>query len=107
MTKPTHRRYSSLAIHDALLARRPSEEGVPGGQALFCPYFTPLKGTMGSDWGAILNPESVRFGQLVQEHHACGCPDGSHGWGNQRVDEWHDRAATRRELAERFGGGKP
>ena len=106
MTQPAHRRYSSLAVHDALIARRWTDN-FPGGPALFCPYFAPLKGVMGSDWGVVLNPESVRFGQLVFEHDACGCPDGSHGTGNQRVDEWHDRAATRREIEERHGKIEP
>lgn len=68
-------------------------------QALFCPYYVPLEGVLGGDWGVIVNPESAMFGRLVFEHHWCGCPldrtadepRALHGMGSQRVDEWVKR----------------
>lgn len=42
-------------------------------QALSCPYYVPLEGEWGSDWGAIMHPRSDKFGQLVFEHEWCGC----------------------------------
>ncbi len=43
-------------------------------QALLCPYYVPLSGRLGSDWGVIVNPESRRFRLLTFEHDDCGCP---------------------------------
>lgn len=42
-------------------------------QAMFCPHYVPLESPWGGDWGAILHPQSVKFGQLVFEHEWCGC----------------------------------
>jgi hypothetical protein len=73
------------------------DDGYVSSQALFCPYYEPLTGTLGSDWGVILNPESTKFALLVFEHEWCGCPStqqesgewfADHGGGNQRDDEW-------------------
>ena len=44
------------------------------GQALHCPYYVPLEGRLGADWGVVLNPESTRFGKVTFEHDWCGCP---------------------------------
>ena len=43
-------------------------------QALQCPYYVPLSGRLGADWGVIVNPESRRFGLLTFEHDDCGWP---------------------------------
>lgn len=94
--KSTHQRLTHKAVHDALRQRiRPDE--ADDRQALFCPYFVPLKGVLGSDWGAIVNPASSRFGTLVFEHDSCGCGSDAHGTGRQVVDEWLDRTASREE----------
>lgn len=63
------------------------------GQALHCPYYTTVTGSLGLDWGIVLNPESLKFGQLVFEHDKCGCPVDEDGWplhgnGKQIADEW-------------------
>lgn len=42
-------------------------------QALHCPFYVPLDGEWGADWGCILHPQSEKFGQLVFEHEWCGC----------------------------------
>ena len=56
--------------------------------AMSCPYYANLEGTLGSDWGVILNPASEKFGQLVFEHDWCGCKANSHTVGNQEPDQW-------------------
>lgn len=53
------------------------EDGFVTMQAYACPHYVPLEGPWGSDWGAILHPQSAKFGQLVFEHEWCGC-----GWHN-------------------------
>jgi hypothetical protein len=74
-----------------------SDDGYVASQALFCPYYATLEGALGSDWGVILNPESVKFGEIVFEHAWCGCPTSTvehgewfadHGSGAQQEDEW-------------------
>jgi hypothetical protein len=101
------KKYTSSEIHWRLIelgeARRQvdedvSDDGYVAAQALFCPYYNTVEGSLGSDWGVIVNPESVKFGQLVFEHEWCGCPVyesqphgeflSVHGSGNQGVDEW-------------------
>lgn len=56
-----------------------------GSQACLCPYYVPLSGDLGRDWGVILNPESLCFGSLIFEHDDCGCPaspdEDEYGWG--------------------------
>jgi hypothetical protein len=44
-------------------------------QALLCPFYVRLRGSLGHDWGVITNPASRQFGQVVFEHDGCGCPD--------------------------------
>jgi hypothetical protein len=68
------------AIHWALIRQReaimeadPNDEGFVVDQALQCPYYVPLEGSWGSDWGCIMHPRSKKFGQLVFEHEWCGC----------------------------------
>jgi len=57
-------------------------------QALHCPFYVPLEGELGSDWGVIVNPESTRFGLPTFEHDFCGCPH-KHKVGDQdNPDEW-------------------
>jgi len=79
MSKNIERDLAS-AIHWSLMRQREpitSGEGGEGGfvemQALTCPYYVPLSGEWGSDWGAIMHPRSTKFGQLVFEHEWCGC----------------------------------
>lgn len=65
-------------MHDFLLAKCGSSADAPwtAAQALMCPYYVPLQGRLGADWGAIVNPLSSRFGLLTFEHADCGCPKG-------------------------------
>lgn len=79
----------SLPSHNELielLASTPLIAGVEiGSQAYACPYYVPISGDLGRDWGVILNPESSCFGSLVFEHDDCGCPpaldEDEYGWG--------------------------
>lgn len=79
----------SLPSHNELielLASTPLIAGVEiGSQAYACPYYVPISGDLGRDWGVILNPESSCFGSLVFEHDDCGCPpaldEDECGWG--------------------------
>ena len=62
-------------------------------QALFCPYYVPLEGRLGADWGVIVNPRSVKFSKLVFEHWDCGCPTNEVGVAHrntacQESDAW-------------------
>jgi hypothetical protein len=88
--KPTWKLYTASDIHYRLSKVLLSEEYKTSDwiqeQALFCPYYSALEGTLGSDWGVIVNPESKRFGMLTFEHDWCGCPP--HDQGNQSVDLW-------------------
>lgn len=65
-------------IHWSLIRQREEIIDAEGGeyvenQALHCPHYVPLEGEWGMDWGAILHPQSKKFGQLVFEHEWCGC----------------------------------
>lgn len=97
------RRYDHSTMHrlliDRCISRKHGDEAT-GAQALFCPYYVPLEGHLGADWGVIVNPESKRFTLLTFEHDDCGCPKGPHeddeGWGrhhgepSQEGDTWWD-----------------
>lgn len=93
--RTTWKRYSPSEIHWKLIeataetAKLDARDGgwVPA-QALFCPYYCNLKGPLGADWGVVLNPESVKFGRVVFEHHWCGCPTNGHGEGTQGSSDW-------------------
>jgi len=98
----THERFAHRHLHE-LLARTcidPSSVEEVGAQALFCPYYVPLEGRLGADWGVIVNPVSSRFGKLTFEHADCGCPKSSteddFGWGrhdgsaSQQGDTWDE-----------------
>jgi hypothetical protein len=83
-------------VHKLLVARcvspgyvieHRSTEGFVEPQALDCPYYVPLEGSLGSDWGVIVNPLSTRFGLLTFEHDYCGCLRDC-GDGTQTTDEW-------------------
>lgn len=91
----TWRRYDPREMHHLLCNRllsglywKRAATGEIGAQALSCPYYVPLEGWLGSDWGVIVNPESSRFGWLTFEHDDCGCPPGpeedADGWGRHR-----------------------
>ena len=99
----TWRRYNHRDLHKRLWATSASErykQGQCGAQALFCPYYVPLEGRLGADWGVIVNPESSRFGLLTFEHDDCGCErsdtEDAEGWGrhadapNQDGDTWDE-----------------
>lgn len=88
---------AATAKRDRRLDAPVSDDGYVASQALFCPYYAALEGALGGDWGVILNPESVKFGQMVFEHAWCGCPSSpgefgewfaDHGGGSQRPDQW-------------------
>ncbi len=69
------------AIHWALIRLREpitandrkNDDDFVDMQALNCPWYIPLEGDWGSDWGAIVHPQSQKFGHLVFEHEWCGC----------------------------------
>jgi hypothetical protein len=97
------KRYTGSEIHWKLFdvepdqrANDPDDDGWCPVQALHCPYYVPLEGHLGSDWGVIVNPQSTKFGRVVFEHEWCGCPtqmtdvgwQALHPEGQQRVDEW-------------------
>lgn len=96
-----HHRCSHDELHQALLSRL-YPRGVPPvpgeRQALLCPYYVPLTGILGSDWGIVVSTVSPKFGRLVFEHDSCGCPEGTHDIGRQVRDEWLDKKRTKQEL---------
>lgn len=57
-------------------------------QALHCPYYIPLSGVLGFDWGVIVNPSSKYFGKLMFEHDWCGCTNHEDVYGTQRGKDW-------------------
>lgn len=90
MSVTTWTRYTGSDIHWRLIERLLSDiyrntEWVEH-QALVCPYYVALEGSLGSDWGVIVNPESERFGLLTFEHDWCGCPP--HDSGPQLGEVW-------------------
>lgn len=101
------RRFGHQELHHWLIERCKSDVAKErwatrdreiGAQALHCPYYVPLEGTLGSDWGVIVNPDSSRFALLTFEHDDCGCPpaadEHADGWGrhsgtpSQQGDMW-------------------
>lgn len=92
------KRYSHPDMHERLCDTALSEQfhavDEIGAQALFCPYYVPLEGKLGADWGVIVNPESSRFGMLTFEHDDCGCPpdddEDEWGWGRHGSDPSQD-----------------
>lgn len=89
MTKRSWQQYSHQELHrqlcDVALSGMYTERDEIGSQALSCPYYVPLEGKLGADWGVIVNPNSSRFGKLTFEHDDCGCPvadsEDENGWG--------------------------
>jgi hypothetical protein len=60
--------------------------------ARFCPYFVPLAGELGGEWGVIVNPASARFATVTAEGDRCGCPDDTHlGAPWRDGDTWSTR----------------
>ncbi|MBP7631643.1 MAG: hypothetical protein KA758_14410 [Acidimicrobiales bacterium] len=93
------KRYTSNDMHNLLLdrtltAKYQREDFQVGSQAIFCPYYVPLEGSLGSDWGVLINPKSTRFGQLSFEHDDCGCPksdtEDAEGWGRHSGEPSQD-----------------
>jgi len=101
-----HKLFGDTEMHELLCATSFSDlyrqsvkdQSFIGAQALMRPYYVPLSGVLGYDWGVIVNPESSRFGLVTFEHDDCGCPkspdedeDGSgrhDGSDNQIEDLW-------------------
>jgi hypothetical protein len=89
-------KYTSHDIHDLLHDKRDQIRGKKYGefegyitdQAFICPYYVPLKGNLGMDWGVIVNPMSPNFGMLVFEHEACLCFNHEGIQGNQIGTSW-------------------
>lgn len=73
-TRFAHGEMHRLLVDRCISSRYGSGDWV-AGQALRCPYYVPLEGRLGADWGAIVNPKSTRFAQLTFEHDDCGCPE--------------------------------
>lgn len=55
----------------------------PERQAIACPFYVPMPGPLGADWGVVLNPGSVRYGLLTFEHADCGCTSHSQPKGTE------------------------
>lgn len=72
-TRWTHAELHRLLLDRCLSPRYRSSQWV-AGQALSCPYYVPLEGRLGADWGVIVHPDSDRFAMLTFEHDDCGCP---------------------------------
>lgn len=73
-TQYSHREMHRLLVGRCLTPADERDDWIPG-QALLCPYYVPLEGKLGADWGVIVNPDSKRFTLLTFEHDDCGCPD--------------------------------
>ena len=81
MSTLTWSREAKSLAHWALIRKREpitandkaDESGHVDMQALHCPFYVPLEGDWGMDWGGIVHPRSEKFGQLVFEHEWCGC----------------------------------
>lgn len=75
----TMRRYNAHDLHKLLCDQQLLDDWknteYVENQALHCPYYVPLEGRLGVDWGVIVNPESRYFGRLMFEHDDCGCPE--------------------------------
>lgn len=94
------RRYNKSDLHKLLCDQQLSDAwkatDFVENQALHCPYYVPLEGRLGADWGVIVNPESKHFGRLMFEHDDCGCPpfenvEGRHlGEPTQQGDTWDE-----------------
>lgn len=91
------RKYTHAEMHDAVFARCGDVVDPEAGQAYACPYWVPLTGVLGTDWGTVVSPDSTQFGRVIFEHDRCGCSPGSHETGNQRTDQWRDRKRERAE----------
>lgn len=79
----TWKRYEHREMHRLLCATHLSaayKKAETDYQAIFCPYYVPLQGVLGPDWGVIVNPESTRFGRVTFEHDDCGCPGEAPGF---------------------------
>lgn len=87
-------RYTKHQIHQLLCEKLISklfynEKGLEiRQQALFCPYYVKLSGSLGADWGVIVNPSSSMFGKLVFEHDYCGCKNHKGIYGSQTGKDW-------------------
>lgn len=90
-----------------------ADDGHVAAQAMFCPYYVPLEGVLGADWGVIVNPESAKFGRLVFEHEWCGCQVrlhehgewlAVHGSGTQSGRDWELPRSKRRKPFLKRGG---
>jgi hypothetical protein len=86
-------KYTTHYIHEKLCNRWLSEgynmiKMFIETQALYCPYYVPLSGPLGLDWGIIVNPLSSRFGMVTFEHDYCGCPDHWKKVGHQDGRDW-------------------
>ena len=101
MTSKPYPKYTTDQIHKALsekyFSREYKDSGIVKQPALLCPYYIPLSGTLGLDWGIIVNPSSPKFGQLVFEHDSCSCSNHENQIGYQRGTSWilQERNKTR------------
>lgn len=82
------KKFTPREIHNFLCKRLRTKSVDPEDQALFCPYYVPLQGELGSDWGVIVNPASPKFGKVVFEHDGCGCKDHPRRAGTQTGRDW-------------------
>jgi hypothetical protein len=82
------KKYTHGEIHKLLCERLKVKSVEPEDQAECCPYYVPLKGALGCDWGVIVNPASPKFGKVVFEHDGCGCNDHPQMVGTQTGRDW-------------------
>jgi hypothetical protein len=91
MKSKSYPKYTTDQIHKLLSEQFFSNEykgNAVKQPAFLCPYNIPLRGTLGLDWGIIVNPASPKFGQLVFEHDSCSCSNHENQVGNQRGTSW-------------------
>jgi len=91
MTSKSYPQYTTDQIHKVLCEKYFSREykrSAVKQPAFLCPYYIPLSGTLGLDWGVIVSPSSPKLGQLVFEHDSCDCPNHENQLGNQQGTSW-------------------
>ncbi|OGO55822.1 MAG: hypothetical protein A2V85_07470 [Chloroflexi bacterium RBG_16_72_14] len=67
------------AIHKRWIEKTPRSEWHED-QCLFCRFYLPIEGPMGSDWGACANPVAPRDAQVTFEHDHCDAFEFNEGY---------------------------
>jgi hypothetical protein len=91
MKSKSYPKYTTDQIHKLLNEKCFSNEykgSAVKQPAFLCPYYIPLSGELGLDWGIIVNLSSPKFGELVFEHDTCSCSNHENRVGNQQGTSW-------------------